>query len=308
MSLTAKNYGALFARNFSQQANGGDGREVRLFRCLRKAILSTGPHFPVEEFHGNRAQVVFPASPPWTKTVARCELSDLCIVWFRVHPQPSARITFLQAKRSHLSYNLCGQGCGGRINEHFGGDSTQWYLLNRRPPLVGRFQTFQPPPNLLKDALLPSVASYCVFHETSPQEYSFFYASADVISASKPSKPGHVQLTACSPVMDVNNSGLDEQKWTCCPLIFGHALYSGKIGTPIDYMNIASPKDSVFRASVRLWLASVLTKAVQAQRVGPVIRAFIETLDMPLSEKPTTAPARSIIFVRGDADFHRERQ
>lgn len=304
MSRSAQDYGVLLKQKFVRLANGGNGREVRLFRCLRKAILSTAPQFPVEEFHGARSQVVFPASPPWTKSVARCELADLCIVWFRRHPQPRARITFLQAKRSDQSHTVCASGSS--INECFGGDSTQWYLLNKRPLLVGRYRTFQPPPNLLKDAVLPSVASYCVFHETVPQEYSFFYASADAVTASPPSKPGRVLLTAKASAMAVRNGGLDEQKWACCPLIFGRALYSGTIGTPIDRQSVVSSEDAALRSFVRHWLVSVLATAVQQQQIGPVIRSFIEMFDLVVPEQPTTAPARSILFIQGDDDAGRE--
>jgi hypothetical protein len=308
MSLVpqAEHFGELLRQEFSQAANGGSFREVRLFRAMQKAILATAPHYLVEEFHGARSQVVFPACPPWTKTVARCELADLCIVWFRRHPQPSARITFLQAKRSNSSYSLCGPPVV-HVNACFGGDSTQWYLLNKRPLFVGRFQAFQPPANLLKDALLPSVASYCVFHEPNPQKYSFFYASADVITASTPSRPGHVQLTVNSSEVVVKNNGLEEQKWACCPLIFGHALYSGTIGTPIDHLSVVSREDEAFRSSVRRWLASVLAAAVRTQQIGPVIQAFIGMFDVAAPEEPTTAPARSILFIQGDAETDRER-
>lgn len=296
----AERFGEMLRRGFSQAADGGSFREVRLFRALRKSIIATAPHYPVEEFHGARSQVVFSACPPWTKTVARCELSDLCIIWFRRRPKPSARVTFLQAKRSCSAHKLC-NGSGGSINEGFDGDSTQWYLLNKRPALVGRFQSFQPPTNLLKDALLPSVATYCVFHEESPQEYSFFYASADVVTASMPSRPGQVQMTASAPSLCVRSGAFIEQKWACCPLTFGAALFSGWIGTPFDYDSITSPSDDAWRASVRRWIGSVLTGAVQNAQVGPVIQAFLATLDLPLGEVATAAPARALLFIQGGA-------
>ena len=303
----ADDYGQLLRKEFERLSCGSTFREIRLFRALRKAILATAPHYPVEEFHGARSQVVFPACPPWTKSVARCELADLCIVWFRRRPQPCARITFLQAKRSLNSHSPCGGSNVGQINERFGGDSTQWYLLNKRPPLVGRFQTFRPPSNLLKDALLPSVGSFCVFHEPNPQQYSFFYASADVITASPPSMPGHIQLTASSSKMAMTNHGLEELKWACCPFIFGQALFSGLIGTPIDRISVVSREDDAYRTSVRSWLASVLALAVQKEQVGPVIQAFVGMFDMALPEESTTAPARSILFIRGDDEPNCER-
>ena len=301
MKITPKayNYGQLLKDEFERRSNGGSFREVRLFRALRKAILATNSNYPVEEFHGTRSQVVFPACPTWTKTIARCELADLCVVWFRRHPQPSARITFLQAKRSTFLHSPCNAN-GGHINEDFDGNSTQWFLLHNRPTLVGRFQTFQPPSNLLKDALMSSVATYCVFHEESPQKYSFFYASADIVTASMPSRPGQVRLNASAQSFRMQNGGIVEQKWACCPQTFGEALFSGWIGTPFDYDSIASSDDEAWRASVRRWLGSILTSAVQNEQVGPVILAFLATLDLPLGGETTVAPARALLFIQGD--------
>ncbi len=295
----AQDFGASLGCEFSRAANRGSFRETRLFSALRKAILATAPRFLVEEFHGTRSQVIFPTCPPWTKNVAQCELADLCIVWFCRRPQLSARITFLQAKRSDVAPCLCTDGVGS-INQRFYGDSTQWFLLHRRPTLVGRFQRFQPPSNLLKDALLPSVATFCVFHRTAPREYGFFYASADVVLASKPSRPGRVQLTASAPARTVKTGYFDEQKWACCPLTFGQALFAGRIGTPIDHQSVASPDDNALRSSIRRWLASVLAGAVQQQRVGPVVQAFIGMFEIPVLEEPTSAPCRSLIFIQGD--------
>ena len=190
MSKKSHAYGLALLNNFAHASHTARLDEVELFRALRVAILATAPHFPVEEYHGAVSRVLFPACPPWTKQVAQCELSDLCIVWFRRKPRAAARITFLQAKLSKKQHLPCMDG----TKQSFIGDSTQWYLLNKRPELVGCFHTFQPPTNLLKDALLPSVATFGVFHKGAHSAYSFFYASADIIGATTPKKAGRARL------------------------------------------------------------------------------------------------------------------
>lgn len=297
--MKSHQFGIELAHNFAVKSKTAKFDEVELFRALREAILSTSPHFPVEEYHGAVSQVLFPARPPWTKIPARCELSDLCIIWFRRRPRPEARITFLQAKRSKETHTPCINF--GSVTETFKGDSTQWRLLNSRPEIIGCFHTFRPPTNLLKDALLPSVATYGIFHRKPKSGYSFFYASADVTSASKPKKPGNVQLTISAVPAQVTVNGLAEQKTACCPYIFGEALFAGRIGTPIDRNAVTSTADEAWRDSVRRWLGSLLGGALRSNREIPIIRSFFNTLDIPHGDGEASAlPAKSILFVQGD--------
>jgi hypothetical protein len=291
-------FGLRLAETFASESKRKSFHEIKLFRALRSAIIATAPMFPVEEFHGSRSQVVFSSCLPWTKTVARCELSDLCIIWFRTRPRPEARITFLQAKRSPKLHTPC-TSVSGSIHEVFRGDSTQWYLLHQRPPLLGRYSTFQPPPNLLSDALLPSVASYCVFHRRAGGGYGLFYVSADVISAAPPIKAGETTLTAAIATASAVVHGLPEQKWACCPVVFGAALYSGHIGTPIDRSAGLPTADDAARTATRNWIGSIFSGAVR-EGVGPVIRTFLGAFDIAASEVTTDPPARSLIFIRGD--------
>lgn len=300
MSRRSEEYGVALAENFAQKSKTARLDEVDLFRALREAMLATTPHFLVEEYHGAVSRVLFPACPPWTNEPARCELSDLCIIWFRKRPRPEARITFLQAKLSKSAHSPC--IADGSINESFIGDSTQWYLLNKRPEIVGCFHTFRPPTNLLKDALLPSVATYGVFHKVPGRGYSFFYASADIIAAATPSKPGDVRLSVPSIAPQAQIGGLTEQKSACCPVIFGEALFSGRIGTPFDYNSVASSNDGAWRDAIRRWLGSTLGNAIRDNQVGPVIRSFIGTLDIQFGESDgeVGSPAKSIMFIQGD--------
>src|SRR4051794_31983656 len=105
MSQSSHEYGWTLSQNFAEKSKAARMDEVELFRALREALLATAPHFPVEEYHGAVSRVLFPACPPWTNEPARCELSDLCIIWFRKRPRPEARITFLQAKLSKAAHS-----------------------------------------------------------------------------------------------------------------------------------------------------------------------------------------------------------
>src|SRR5450432_3830931 len=296
-------FGAALAIEFARRSRRKPLKEIPLFRALHSSIMAIAPRFPVEELHGNRSQVLFTATPPWTRRTGRCELSDLCVVWFRRKPQPEAKITFLQAKLSKSKHNLC-QTFNGAISEDFIGDSTQWHLLHRRPWIVACYSTFNPPPNLLKDALLPSIGSFCVFHASSPRKYSFFYASADAVTCPRPATPGKVRLTATAAAGTAVSHGYTEQKWACCPLTFGVALFEGAIGTPIDYNGVISPRDDAHRRGARAWLASCLAgAAVRQQAIGPVVTAFLETFDLvAVTDEPSDMPGRAVIFIRGDDD------
>lgn len=299
MLSRAEEFGHALQERFLQLSANTKPLEIPLFRHLQAALISTSRDFLVEEFHGNRSQVLFPATNPWTKSIACCELSDLCVIWFRERPVLEARVTFIQAKYSKRAHSLCQRVMNTDINERFVGDSTQWYLLNRRPSIIGRYPTFKPPSNLLADAPLPSVCSYCVFHRGASQKFSFFYASADIISASPTTKPGRVKLTAAYNVPFV--SGLfDEQKWACCPFIFGKALYSGYIGAPFHYDHAANEADSRWRSSIRAWLGSILGSVGTELKMNSIVETFRKRFEIPASGAESTIPARSILFIKAD--------
>lgn len=301
-------FGAALVEEFARHSRRKPFREIPLFRALHSSIVAAAPRFSVEELHGNRSQVLFPAFPPWTTPRGQCELSDLCVVWFRRKPQPEAKITFLQAKLSKSQHSLCGIS-NGAISEAFTGDSTQWHLLHRRPWIVARYSTFNPPPNLLRDALLPSIGSFCIFHASAPRNYSFFYAAADAVTCPQPTTAGRVTLIATATAPASVTHGYTEQKWACCPYTFGVALFEGMIGTPVDYSGVVSPSDDAHRRGVRAWLASCLATAARRQQaIGPVVTAFLQTFDLVARDnEPSDMPGRAVIFIRGDDDETSER-
>jgi hypothetical protein len=85
-------------------------------------------------------------------------------------------------------------------------------------------------------------------------------------------------------------------------MIFGNALFAGRIGTPISHDSIASPTDSEWRASTRGWLGAILTGAIRNQQAGPVIQSFIQVFEIPIAETMTAAPSKALLFIRGDLE------
>ena len=253
------------ADRFEHHAHGVGPGELPQFRALMRALREVNQGVRVAEFHGSGHQVFQPVVTPWVRSSGRCELSDLCIIWFRTRRKREGRITFLQAKRSHRAHSVFSWFSTVRdhalpwpsrlvcdhlihvlqrsiahgevlclpdhpFEQEFEADSTQWHLLNRRPRVVGH-GGFAPPPDLLSGAILPSVGSYGVFHEWRGDR-TFFYASADLLASNALGSAGHCRLSMSSEQPFRQLGGYNEQTWACCPCMFGLGLYSGIIGSP----------------------------------------------------------------------------
>ena len=292
MPIRSSHFGCDFAERFSEESAKVRFFEVPLFRALVRSLSSASNGVQVEELHGSRSQVLFSACPPWTRRVARCELADVCIVWFRLGRRPQVRITFMQAKRSMHSHALC-ESNPPVPKQEFAGDSTQFHLLTTRPKIVGRFQTFDPPAHLLSDALLPSVGSYCVFHRAPDGTKSFFYASADTLTANSPSSPGRITIESQFAVPVQQHGGFQERKWACCPMIFGAAIHAGHIGTPLD-------SDPIALGWVKSFVNRASSNAVGDD--GRVSRAFLGAFDVVGNNDRAEAPARKILLIQTEPD------
>lgn len=297
-------FGQKLREEFSVRANAAAFKEIPQFRALQDAIQASSGPFAVEELHGTRSHVRFSGSFPWTVSPACCELSDMCIVWFKSAP-PQARMTLLQAKRSHKKHSLCHPSQTALL-EDFYGDSTQWYLLSQRPAIRGRHACFCPPTDLLSGAFLPSIGSFGVFHELPSGKKSFFFVSAAKI-AGPSTKGSHKQLTAMAPKPIEVIAGFKEQQWTCCAYTFGYALYSGLIGTPIHPMPAIVPSGVPRGREVIEWLAASATSLTHGD-LGPVARSFFAQFDVALPQPARRqAPARSIVFLRANDDDYRDQ-
>lgn len=288
MSIASYRFGVQFAIHFAGESAKLRFFEVPLFRALIRALSSASKSVQVEELHGSRSQVLFPACPPWTHRIARCELADVCIIWFRLGRRPQVRITFMQAKRSMRSHTLC-EALPPIPIHAFEGDSTQFHLLTTRQRIVGRFQAFDPPAHLLSDAVLASVGSYCVFHRATNGAKGFFYASADTLTANAPSSPGRITInTKFGSPMERQGSH-EERKWACCPTVFGAAIHAGLVGTPLD-------SDLVTLGWVKSFVSRAASNAVGDR--GRVSRAFLGAFDVAGNNDRAEAPARRILLIQ----------
>jgi hypothetical protein len=304
-SPSAKTFGQRFAADFSRLADGKPFRELRLFRALQKALIAQADRFSIEEFHGSGSQVVFPAHQHWTKSAARCELSDLCIIWFRRRPVPVARITFLQAKISLNNFSF-GGAHGKAPSVSFDVDSTQWCLLHRRPQILGRYRTFNPPVDLLSGALLPSVGSYGIFHQGSTADVRFFYSTAANLHMPAPTSPGNRTVHCPLGATRMPVGSWQEEQWCDSAQSFGEALYDGMIGTPIHLVPSQAPAHARWATDVRRWILGFLPRAPVAKMWNRrTIDTFRETFEIPEDEirrEESDSPAKSVIVIDGDGD------
>lgn len=295
------------ARSFTNNWNGLSQKspflEIDLFRALNDALVNTSSQIKIDEFHGFNHQVVFAGKDNWSRKIGRCEISDLLIVIFSRKPQPYARMTFIQAKRSQGNFNLCNGYPQHQNVVKFDANLEQWDLLKRRPFIIG-YPPFDPPPGLLNGAILSSVGSFIIFNMKNSGEKSFFYTTADaLIPYGNPSKR-NAKLVSIAGNCDRQIGVFNEKRIACCPYIFSEALFSGMIGTPIDYLNITNREDEEYRRSTRKWLSrSLIVSMEQVQKEYPVARqllTFLETTNDDFDRTSYTLPSRTLIINTDD--------
>lgn len=224
---SAASIGGVFATSFAGQSKGAGKGEVGLFRAMERALVSvaTHPGVVVEEYHGTSHQVRFAGNGTFSRTNARCELSDLAVlVYDNVHFS-DARLTYIQAK-SERKTSASTQGIAGSLLD---ANLEQWDLLSGRPQVqgVGRFQ---PPPDLLKNARLASVGSFAFFlHGSSNVEIYYAAASALIRPPRYKRRYGRLEAVAdactCSPYPECLSA--------YGAAAFGTFLFGLMIGTPI---------------------------------------------------------------------------
>lgn len=283
--------------------------EVQQFRALMRSFASINRTFKLEEFHGTKHQVVFNGKGSWGRPSARCEISDLLIISYKTQPEFQARATLLQAKKSNEKHdNLCKNWPTNIAPTSFKANLEQWDLLSRRPHVLP-YPPFECHPDILSGAILPSVGSIGIFHKVHGKKYDFFYMSADMAEplSSPTRKHAKLKTKAGSLVRTIN--GYDECVFTCCLPIFAEALFSMKIGTPIENTNATNIKDERYRNNFREWLKSVLYSHLEMTNNDSLLaRELLEHLPSDQEGNFMNEPPSTVLINCDDIEFNRALQ
>ncbi len=265
--------------------------EIALFRAMRCALVGLNNQFKIEEYHGNSHQVIFTGNGNYARTNACCELSDLMIITYSKNP-PRARLTYLQAKFERTTVpNLC--------MRQFSANLEQWFLLSRRPIINGK-GAFDPPADLLKAALLPSIGSFAFFYKDNTGDIQIYYTTANYLrhqqqNPPRRSSPKYGKLQARGPCRVNCNAGYKECRASCGNQSFAESLYRLEIGTPVD-------KSITQAQQTRNWLAAHL-RAIQEARRSDLAEELREIL-VPDTEELEVAPgffgAKSLIIIKSN--------
>lgn len=277
--------------------------EVQQFRALISSFRKMSSSFYVEEYHGPKHQVYFNGIGSWGRSCARCELCDVLIVSYSIDGGFSGRLTFLQAKlskeRHALGCRIWPQSAPSPLS--FKANLEQWDLLARRPDILPCVP-FEVPAEILRDAVVPSIGSFGVFHRPTRGKTDFFYISADALMplGHPTRKYARLRLNCTSPMYRSFGPYVDIN-FCCCLWSFASELYSLRIGTPIDATD-QSAKDHRHREALRSWLKGILNYHLEVSgEQGPLARELARHLGSPADAKfPSAAPA--LIIVRGEQD------
>lgn len=275
--------GKAFSKSFAVNSAGLGKGEIVLFRAMQKSLqaIANPPDLIVEEYHGAGHQVMFKGNGSYSRTSARCELSDLLIIVFDKQTN-DARLTYIQAK----SERTVSSNSRGIASVELAANLEQWDLLARRPLITG-VGSFSPPPDLLSIAQLESVGSFAFFlHGAGGVD--IHYAAAAYLQ-----KPPHYvsrygRLTAgpdicrCLPSPECLSVYGNEE--------FGAFLFGLMIGTPVlsSGCPTTGPVCSWLAAQLRGFAAETLM-AEMAERPVALAIELADLLD-PGGEAAATTP------------------
>lgn len=276
---------------FRSLTNGLSHAEVPLFRQMHKALVGLSDKFEVEEYHGTSRQVNFSGNGSFARTNARCELSDLMIITFSSVTK-SARLTYLQAKSERATLaSVCGR--------QFSANLEQWYLLKERPNIAG-IGNFNPPPDLLTSALLPSIGSFAFFYKDLAGDFQTYYASANFLTPPKIYSQRYGKLQATGPCHVEIKTTYSECLAACGNRSFAESLFRLEIGTPIDR--------SIVRAlRTRNWLAANLRASIrvaqQEDTPSGLAQELLELLAPDSNEIGNNSfGAKHVILIKANVD------
>jgi hypothetical protein len=298
--------GTAFAQSFASNSVGRGKGEIDLFQAMQESLgaIAQPPHVVVEEYHGANHQVAFTGSGTYSRTKARCELSDLLVVVYDRQTK-DARLTYIQAK----SERGVAANANGVAGQPLVANLEQWDLLARRPQIAaapgawGRPSSFNPPQDLLSGAQLCSIGSFAFFLH-GPNGVDIYYSAASQLCRPPRYVTRYGKLVA---VRDVCRCGPAPE----CLSVYGNSefgafLFGLMIGTPI----LLSGRPAT--ASVCTWLAAQLrgfaTQAVAADARAEVTSELADLLDSdraPAAPTPSVGARTFLLFGLGSGEGRR---
>lgn len=265
MTNPAIAFASAYDLKFKALTKGLSHAEVPLFQAMHKTLVGLSGKFAIEEYHGTAHQVEFVGNGTYARIKARCELSDLMIVVFSSVAK-SARLTYLQAKSERATLpSACGR--------QFSANLEQWFLLENRPSISG-VGKFNPPPDLLSSALLPSIGSFAFFYKDKAGDFQTYYAAANFLLPPKTYSQRYGKLQAIGPCHVGTTATYPECFAACDNRSFAASIFRLEIGTPID--------GSIYKAiGTRNWLAANLRARIkEAQQSNVPSRLAQELLGL----------------------------
>jgi len=281
MSDPSSVFSIAFDERFRTNTKGLSHKEIPLFRKFHETLASLSDAFHIEEYHGSGHQVTFIGDGLYARRQAQCELSDLMIIVYSSFSS-HIRLSYLQAKSERNSLAFVSKN-------GFTANLEQWFLLSTRPTIKGG-RTFNPPPELLSGAILPSVGSFAFFFKNSAGDFQTYYASASHLAPVSQSakRYGKVQPKGTGSISVT--SGYEECLVACDNRSLAKSLYSLQIGTPID-QNVPQSYDT------RNWLAANLRRL----RPTEVTRNLIDLLKPETNDvQYGSFGARKIIILKSN--------
>lgn len=251
--MSAISFANYFDSEFRKQTKGFSHNEIPLFRTLHSVLIGLNGKFKIEEYHGNSHQVTFKGNSSYARLKARCELSDLMVITYSLTTQ-TARLTYLQAKSERATLpSVC--------QKQFSANLEQWFLLSSRPAISG-VGKFSPPPDLLSNALLPSIGTFVFFYKDRKGEFQTYYSIANHLVPITSYSQKNGKLQAVGPCTVVNHpSGYTECIAACDNQSFAKSLYDLQIGTPVAPSLLQT-------LSTRNWLAANIRSQIQNARIN----------------------------------------
>lgn len=264
--MKSKEFASQLTSAWYKESNKVNFSEVKQFRALMDSFATLKSNFDIEEFHGMKHQVIFNGQGTWKRTPAKCEISDLLVVSYdNNYSSPKIRVTFIQAKKSDEKHSLCKYWPNKIEQTSFKANLEQWDLLSRRPHVLPH-EPFHCHPNVLKDAILPSIGSIIVFHKISTGNNNLFYISADKLTPLSSPKTRFAKLKTLTGNTIRTIKGHKERVFACCITTFAESLYNLEIGTPIHKEEGLTTKEDLYRKEFRQWIGNIVFTHVKAAK------------------------------------------